>query len=397
MNRLIKIIMGIAGGDYSDDIRELTGPETEEPLRTIAEALRAMLVKIKAREYNAELMSKQVQEANQRIRRNIIATVTTMAKAFAARDAYTEGHAERVGQISGLIAAATGMSKEDVKLVQVAGLLHDIGKIGFPDYLFLPHEGNTPKEIIREITRHPTTGAEILKDLDFLGPALSYIRYHHERPDGFGYPQLLKGDDIPLGARIISVADAFDAIATDRPYQKGRTFKEALAILKEGAGTKWDPQCVDAFERILPKIPCHTENLKSPKEMLLCLSDNQTEIVLEPGPVGGARMRWLKPGIDFSKYNRLMLDRAIFFFAEDSEYKGMDPHELKELGDLFYRQLKETLKGKYPIVKNPGSDVARIGFAITDLRQNRPVLSDMGPIGIDLSDLKMNPMRMVKS
>jgi hypothetical protein len=87
------------------------------------------------------------------------------------------------------------------------------------------------------------------------------------------------------------------------------------------------------------------EKVKSPKERLLCLSDNQTEFVLEPGPVGGARMRWLKPGIDFSKYNRLMLDRVIFFFAEDSEYKGIDPQELKELGDLFNRQLKETLKG----------------------------------------------------
>jgi putative nucleotidyltransferase with HDIG domain len=135
-------------------------------------------------EMTMETMSKQVREANRQIRRNIIATVSTMAKALAARDAYTEGHAERVSQISGLIAAEIGMSNEDAKLVQVAGLLHDIGKIGFPDYLFLPHDGNTPKEIIREITRHPTTGAEILKDLDFLGPALSYIRYHHERPDG---------------------------------------------------------------------------------------------------------------------------------------------------------------------------------------------------------------------
>jgi hypothetical protein len=207
-----------------------------------------------------------------------------------------------------------------------------------------------------------------------------------------GYPEQLKGEDIPIGARIISVADAFDAITTDRPYQKGRTFKDALAILKEGAGTKWDFQCVAAFERIIPKIPSHKINSESPKERLLCLSDNDTEIVLEPGPLNGARLRWIKPGVDFSKYRRLILDRVIFFFAEDSEYKGVNPQELKKLGDVFNRTFKEALKEKYPIVKNPAPDVARIRFAITDLRQNRPVLSDLGPTGAEHYELKMRRM-----
>ena len=393
LNRLIEIITDIAEGRYTNDIMELAGPNTEEPVRTIAEAMGLMMVKVEAREYHLEMLTKQVEEANRNTRRNSIATVSTMAKALAARDAYTEGHAERVGQISGLIATEIGLNEEDTELVQLAGLLHDIGKIGFPDYLFQPHEGNTPKEIVREITRHPTTGAEILKDLDFLGTALSYIRYHHERPDGLGYPNRLKDADIPLGAKIIAVADTFDAITTDRPYQKARTFQEALAILRKGAGTKWDPECVSACERILPKIPFQADASRGPKERLLCLSDNQPEIVLEPGSVGGARMRWLKPGIDFTKYKRLMLDPVIFFFAADSEYKGMDPQELKELADLFNRQLKDSLKEKYPIAKVPGPEIARIRFAITDLRQNRPGLSNVGPIGFGPTDLKMGLMK----
>ncbi len=391
LNRLIEIITDIAEGRSTNDIMELAGSDTEEPVRTIAEAVGRMM--LKAREYHLEMLTKQVEEANEHTRRSTISTVSTMAKALAARDAYTEGHAERVGQISGLIAVEMGLSEGDTKLIQLAGLLHDIGKIGFPDYLFQPHEGDIPKEIVREITRHPTTGAEILKDLDFLGSALSYIRYHHERPDGLGYPNRLKGADIPLGARIIAVADAFDAITTDRPYQKAVTFQEALGILKEGSGTKWDPECVAACERILSKIPFHADTVEAPRERLLCLVHDQPEIVLEPGPIGGARLRWLKPGIDFAKYNRLMLDRVIFFFAADSEYKGMDPQELKELADLFNRQLRDALEEKYPIMEVPGADVARIRFAITDLRQNRPVLSDIMPIGVSLTDLRIALMK----
>lgn len=388
VKRLIEIIEAVAEGIGTDDLMELSGPDTEEPVRAIAQALARMMENVEARKDQLEMLARQVEEASQHTRRNIIATVSTMAKALAARDAYTEGHAERVGQISGLIAAELGLSEKDTELVQLAGLLHDIGKIGFPDYLFLPHEEYLPGEIVREIVRHPTTGAEILKDIDFLSEVLPHIRYHHERPDGQGYPNKLKDADIPLGAKIISVADAFDAITSDRPYQKARTFQEALTILKKGAGTKWDAGCVSACERIIPEIPFHERTVRASKEKLLCLPDDHPEIVFEPGPVGGARLRWLKPGIDFGKYDRLILERVTFFFAPDSEYKGMDPQELKELAELFNRQLVDSLKKKYIIVKDPGADVARIRFAITDLRQNRPVLSGLGSMGPGLSDLK---------
>jgi putative nucleotidyltransferase with HDIG domain len=395
LDRLIEVITDVAGGRYSGDIMDLTRPGVEEPVRTIAEAMGLMMVKVEAREFHLAELIQQLEEVNRNIRRNTIATVSTMAKALAARDAYTQGHAERVGRIAGMVAAEIGLDAAETERVELAGLLHDIGKIGFPDSLFLPHEGDNPKEVVKEITRHPATGAEILKGLEFLGPALSFIRYHHERPDGRGYPEHLKGDDIPLGARIIAVADAFDAITTDRPYQKARTYAEALAILKDGAGTRWDAECVAAFERVLPKLPAQPGAGSLPTSRLLCLWDGRHEdIRLEPGPPGGAKWRWLNPGVDFSRYKRLMIDNVVFFFAPDSEYKGMDPQELKGVADAFRRQMVETLKPSYPIAQKPAPDAIRLRFAITDLRQNRPELSTLapnGPIGSGQDDPQKRP------
>jgi putative nucleotidyltransferase with HDIG domain len=254
LNRLLEVIDEIAHGRYSNDVMELTKPEVSGPVRTIAEAMGLMMVKVEAREYRLEMLIQELQDLNRQIRRNAIGTVSAMANALAARDRYTEGHTERVGKIAALIAVELGLAEEEAELVRLAGVLHDIGKIGFSDRLFLPHEGKNPEDVVREITRHPATGAEILKDLDFLGPAIAYIHCHHERPDGRGYPRHLLEPEIPLGAKIIAVADAYDAMTTDRPYQKGRSPEATLAILKGGAGTKWDEECVAAFERIFPEI-----------------------------------------------------------------------------------------------------------------------------------------------
>ena len=112
---------------------------------------------------------------------------------------------------------------------------------------------------------------------------------------------------------------------------------------------------------------------------------------LQPGPEGGARMRWLKPGVDFSKYNKLMIDSVVFYFADDSEYKGIDPEFMKEMSDKFNKTLVDTLKGSYPIVSEPGPDVARLRIAITGIKQSRPVLSGVSsiiPVGIAISVVK---------
>jgi len=258
LDRLLQIIEEIAAGRYSNDIMELTQEDQPEPVRTIAEAMGLMMVKVEAREYRLEMMVHELEELNEKIREGTIRTVSAMAHALAARDAYTEGHAERVADLAVQIAREMGLDDEEVEYIRLGGILHDIGKIGFPDELFSPHQVKNPPEMVEEILRHPTTGVDILQALDFLGPALQYVHCHHERPDGKGYPRRLTGREIPLGAKILAVADAFDAMTTDRPYQKGRPAEVALDILKTHAGTKWDSDCVAAFEAVLARLLHHS-------------------------------------------------------------------------------------------------------------------------------------------
>ena len=251
IQKLLSIIQDIAAGKYSNDIMSLTGDDTPEPVRTIAEAMGMMMVKVEAREFRLENMLDELKALNLKIKNNTIATVSTIANALAARDTYTVGHVERVAYYAVKIARTLGMDDETIELVCLGGMLHDIGKIGFPDDLFNPHHKKNQPEMVKNITRHPAEGAAILKNLDFLGPAVDYVHCHHERPDGRGYPRRLKAGEIPLGASIIAVADAFDAITTDRPYQKGLSIDEALTILMKEADKKWDRDCVNAFAQVL--------------------------------------------------------------------------------------------------------------------------------------------------
>ncbi len=254
LKKLLALIKEVAAGNYSNDIMPLTGAGVAEPVRSIAEAMGMMMVKVEAREYKLELLVQELRELNERLRQTTIGTVSAMAHALAARDAYTEGHAERVGEWSRLTAKNMGLDAGMVRYVHLAGMLHDIGKIGFPDQLFQPHTARNPPEVVARIMQHPAVGAEILQDLDFLGPAIEFIRCHHERPDGRGYPRRLKAEEIPLGAKIIAVADGFDAMTTDRPYQKGMDQDAALAVLRKQAGAKWDAACVEAFAGVLAKV-----------------------------------------------------------------------------------------------------------------------------------------------
>jgi HD-GYP domain-containing protein (c-di-GMP phosphodiesterase class II) len=248
---LIKIISQIANGNYSNDIMPLTAPDQPEEVRVIAEAVGMMMVKVEAREYQLEMMLDELNSLHKQRKENIIKVVSAMAAALSARDKYTEGHTSRVSECSSKIAEFMGLDEQEIEDIRLGGILHDIGKIGFSDKLFMNHDSRVPKELQKEIVRHPAAGWKILKDLDFLGLALEHVHCHHERPDGKGYPRHLKEDKIPLGARILAVADAYDAMTTDRPYQKGRCKDDALEILKKMAGKKWDADCVEALESIL--------------------------------------------------------------------------------------------------------------------------------------------------
>jgi HD-GYP domain-containing protein (c-di-GMP phosphodiesterase class II) len=239
--RLMRIIQQIAAGNYSDEIMELTGPEYPANVQELAEAVGMMMVKIEAREFHLEQLLERIKE-------NSLKTVTSIAVALGRRDEYTEGHGERVGVYSERLARRMGLSTQDVEDVRVAGILHDIGKIGFSDRMFCGEDTAMSEAMMLEIRSHPQWGHDILSGLDYLGPVLDYVYAHHERLDGRGYPRGLEADQIPMGARILAVADCFDAMTTDRPYQRGRPAEEALSILGSMAESgALDPDAVEAF------------------------------------------------------------------------------------------------------------------------------------------------------
>jgi len=173
--------------------------------------------------------------------------LSAINSALKTKDQYTEGHARRVALYAMRLAHRLGLPSEEIENIGIGGLLHDIGKIGLSDRIFSNQTDQLAGELLTEVRRHPDIGVSLLKGIDSLLPVLDYIHYHHERMDGSGYPCGLKSDDIPLGARIISVVDCFDAITTDRPYQKRKTCAEAFVILRRMANQELCPDLVKAF------------------------------------------------------------------------------------------------------------------------------------------------------
>ncbi|MWV45776.1 HD domain-containing protein [Paenibacillus sp. HJL G12] len=187
----------------------------------------------------------------------------TLAVALDARDPYTAGHSLRVAEYSELIGRLCGMSPEELVVIRKSALLHDIGKIGVRDTVLLK-EGRLTEEEFDQIKLHPGLGENILLQIepkDAMAVLLPGVRSHHERYDGQGYPDGLAGEDIPVLGRIIAVADAYDAMTSDRPYRKGMASQVALLILDEGRGTQWDPVFAKVFvehmRKQLPSIPKH--------------------------------------------------------------------------------------------------------------------------------------------
>lgn len=176
-------------------------------------------------------------------------TVRALTAAIDAKDPYTFGHSERVSMVAAQIAAAMGMSSDEVETVRLAGLVHDVGKIGVPEAV-LCKPGALSDDEFAAIKKHPVIGERILNGIPQLANVLPGVLHHHERWDGRGYPQGLAGENIPLQARIISVADTFDAMSSSRSYREGMPREKVLRIISESSGTQLDSQVVDAFRRI---------------------------------------------------------------------------------------------------------------------------------------------------
>lgn len=178
--------------------------------------------------------------------RLILASITSLCCALEARDSYTRGHSEAVSYIATRMAMEMGMNQEEIELVKLGGKLHDLGKIGVVDSVLLK-PGKLSDDEFAIIKRHPVIGADILRPVPSLAPILPIVYHHHERMDGKGYPEGLKGDKIPLWARITAVGDTYHALTSDRPYRKGMEKDKALQIIEEVSGSQLCPDCVDVF------------------------------------------------------------------------------------------------------------------------------------------------------
>lgn len=185
----------------------------------------------------------------QELRSSYTATVRALSNAVEARDAYTGKHAERVTAYGMEIARAVGVSVADTRDLEFGFLLHDIGKLGIPDaILYKPGPLNDTERAL--MTQHPVIGAQIVEGIEFLASATAVVRSHHERWDGSGYPDGLAGEDIPLAARVFSVADVLDALTSDRPYRHASPLSVAREMIVAGSGTQFDPHVIEAFESI---------------------------------------------------------------------------------------------------------------------------------------------------
>jgi HD-GYP domain-containing protein (c-di-GMP phosphodiesterase class II) len=173
--------------------------------------------------------------------------VREISAAIGEKDHYTKTHGHRVALYSMRLARRLGFSADEVRNVGIGGLLHDVGKLALSDRFFTNQEIRLSNDLRQEVRCHPLIGAALIKNIDFLAPMVELVLFHHEREDGKGYPFGLKAEEIPDGAKVVSIADCFDAVTTDRPYQKGQPIAAAYEILREGCRRYFCAEYVETF------------------------------------------------------------------------------------------------------------------------------------------------------
>ena len=227
--------------------KQVNGPVTSSPLNSLGHdeigSMEATLLEASALMLGSHANNHRLFQDLEQL---IVGITHTLVGSIEARDAYTSGHSDRVAMMGRALANKLGLSREQCQDIFLCGLLHDIGKIGIPDHI-LQKPGRLTDEEFAAIKTHPEIGARLLRGLRPLEKLLPGVLHHHESVDGSGYPHGLKGDEIPLMARILAVADAFDAMTSDRPYRTGMPLAKAESILREGRGTQWDTAVIDAF------------------------------------------------------------------------------------------------------------------------------------------------------
>ena len=240
----------------------LTKPfNLDEVIMSANRALETKRLELENREYQQHL-EERVKEQAEKIRSSFLNAIAALAYALEAKDKYTSGHSRRVTQIAIAIAQELGMSPESVNKIQLAGQVHDIGKIGVREFVLNKPGKLTPAEF-QHVKSHCEIGERILNPIVDDEDINQMVRHHHECYDGTGYPDGLKGECIPLGARVLAVADTFDAITSSRPYRLAVSVDEALNEIGKCADTQFDPAVVAAFLKIpaakiiKAKVPVH--------------------------------------------------------------------------------------------------------------------------------------------
>lgn len=237
LSNLVKAAKGIASGDLSSriNVKRITEIDTlGSAFNTMSDELEAHIADLaRAAKENRELF---------------VGTVKALAAAIDGKDRYTRGHSERVSRVSVAIGQRMGMDEEDLEKLRISALLHDVGKIGIDDSILKKPSALTDEEY--EIMKtHPQQGYKIMKNIPAMKEFLPGMYMHHEMVNGKGYPQGLEDEEIPLQGKIVSVADTFDAMTIDRPYQKGMCLEDALETIKSFVGTRYDLRVVDALIR----------------------------------------------------------------------------------------------------------------------------------------------------
>jgi diguanylate cyclase (GGDEF)-like protein len=199
-----------------------------------------------------KLLRGKIDKLTKKANQSLVEAIFAFAKTIELKDRYTGERVEDTVRYATAIANDLGLSKDETELIGQAAVLHDLGKVGISEKILLKKGRLTSREL-DEIKRHPQIGADILRPIHFLHGLIPLVLYHHERWDGKGYPSGLKGEEIPIGARIIAIADVYQALTSERPYRKSYSKSRAIKIIKDGSGTQFDPRIVSSFLNILKK------------------------------------------------------------------------------------------------------------------------------------------------
>ncbi|MGF6375693.1 putative nucleotidyltransferase with HDIG domain [Clostridiales Family XIII bacterium PM5-7] len=231
--------------DQNQPLGELGLNLDEETVEQKKQLLQVFAKQVSAAMINSVLHDK-LTDALEATEKGYIETLTTLRFMVDAKDKGTRGHSDRVAKNSELLARHMGLDEKHCELIRIAGQFHDIGKVGVPDRVLLKEDKLTDEEY-EQIKKHPSIGSKILSGITELNSIVPMVRGHHERIDGNGYPDKLKGDEIPFEARIISIIDAFDAMTSTRPYREGMAVEQAISEIRRCAGTHFDAEIANIF------------------------------------------------------------------------------------------------------------------------------------------------------